>query len=100
LLSTEKEAMIVAKRLTLLAAMLVMTVAAAVPTVAQVEQESEQDAESGEVSQSFNVTGGGGKAISAWASRASVTVVTHRTRPTSSRATLTPTTPRSRVAPP
>ena len=49
-----------AKRLTLLAAMLAMTVAAAVPAVAQVEQESEQDAESGEVSQSFNVTGGGG----------------------------------------
>ena len=60
LLSTEKEAMIVAKRLTLLAAMLAMTVAAAVPAVAQVEQESEQDAESGEVSQSFNITGGGG----------------------------------------
>ena len=47
------------KKLMLLAAALAMVVVAAVPAIAQISQENEQDADSGDVDQSFNVTGGG-----------------------------------------
>ena len=47
------------KKLMLLAAALAMVVVAAVPAIAQIGQEGEQDAESGDLDQSFNVTGGG-----------------------------------------
>ncbi len=47
------------KKLMLLAAMLAMVLVAAAPVMAQISQESEQEAESGDVSQSFTVTGGG-----------------------------------------
>ena len=47
------------KKLMLLAAALAMVVVAAVPAIAQIGQESEQEADSGEVNQSFDVTGGG-----------------------------------------
>jgi hypothetical protein len=43
----------------LLAALLAMVVVTAVPAIAQVEQASEQEVESGDSSQSFTVTGGG-----------------------------------------
>ena len=43
----------------LLAALLAMVIVAAVPAIAQIEQEQEQEADSGEVNQSFNATGGG-----------------------------------------
>jgi len=43
----------------LLAALLAMVIVAAVPAIAQIEQEQEQEADSGEVNQSFDVTGGG-----------------------------------------
>ena len=47
------------KKLMLLAALLAMLVVAAIPAIAQVSQEGEQDAESGQVDQSFTVTGSG-----------------------------------------
>jgi hypothetical protein len=47
------------KKLMLLAALLAMAIVAAVPAVAQIEQDNEQEADSGEVSQNFSVTGGG-----------------------------------------
>jgi len=47
------------KKIMLLAALLAMLVVAAVPAIAQVEQEFEQDTESGDVDQTFTVTGGG-----------------------------------------
>jgi hypothetical protein len=47
------------KKLMLLAALLAMVVVAAVPAIAQVSQESEQETESGDVDQSFTITGGG-----------------------------------------
>ena len=47
------------KKLMLLAALLAMAVVAAVPALAQVSQETEQEAESGDATQNFNVTGGG-----------------------------------------
>jgi hypothetical protein len=47
------------KKLMLLAALLAMVIVAAVPAIAQIEQDSEQEADSGEVSQNFSVTGGG-----------------------------------------
>ena len=47
------------KKLMLLAALLAMMIVAAVPAIAQISQEGEQDAESGDIDQSFNVTGGG-----------------------------------------
>ena len=47
------------KKLMLLAAILAMVIVAAVPAIAQISQESEQEADSGDVDQSFNVTGGG-----------------------------------------
>ena len=47
------------KKLMLLAALLAMLIVAAVPAIAQIGQESEQEAESGDVDQSFTVTGGG-----------------------------------------
>ncbi len=47
------------KKLMMLAAMLAMVVVAAVPAIAQVSQESEQETESGDVDQSFTITGGG-----------------------------------------
>jgi HPt (histidine-containing phosphotransfer) domain-containing protein len=43
----------------LLAALLAMLVVAGVPAIAQVGQEFEQEADSGDVDQSFEVTGGG-----------------------------------------
>jgi hypothetical protein len=47
------------KKLMLLAALLAMMIVAAVPAIAQISQENEQDADSGDVDQSFTVTGGG-----------------------------------------
>ncbi len=47
------------KKLMLLAALLAMVIVAAVPAIAQLEQDNEQEADSGEVSQNFDVTGGG-----------------------------------------
>ena len=47
------------KKLMLLAALLAMVIVAAVPAIAQVNQETEQEAESGDVDQSFTVTGEG-----------------------------------------
>jgi uncharacterized membrane protein len=47
------------KKLMLLAALLAMLAVAAVPAIAQISQESEQDTESGDLDQSFTVTGGG-----------------------------------------
>jgi len=43
----------------LVAALLAMMIVAALPAIAQVTQENEQDADSGDVHQSFNVSGGG-----------------------------------------
>jgi len=48
------------RKLMLLAAMLTMALVAAAPAIAQVGQENDQDADSGDVDQSFTVTGGGG----------------------------------------
>jgi LPXTG-motif cell wall-anchored protein len=50
------------KRLMLLAAALAMTLMVAVPAIAQVNQESEQEGESGKVGQEFSVTGSSGSA--------------------------------------
>ena len=47
------------KKLMLLAAVLAMVIVAAVPAIAQIGQESEQESESGEVDQSFEVAGSG-----------------------------------------
>ena len=47
------------KKLMLLAALLAMVVVAAVPAIAQVSQSNEQEVESGDATQNFNVTGGG-----------------------------------------
>jgi maltose-binding protein MalE len=47
------------RKLMLLAAILAMALVAVAPAIAQVGQESEQDTESGDVDQSFTVTGGG-----------------------------------------
>ena len=47
------------KKLMLLAALLAMVVVAAVPAIAQVTQSTEQEADSGDATQNFNVTGGG-----------------------------------------
>ena len=47
------------RKLMLLAALLAMLVVAAVPAVAQISQENEQESESGEVNQSFEISGGG-----------------------------------------
>jgi hypothetical protein len=47
------------KKLMLLAALLAMLVVAAVPAIAQIGQEAEQESESGEVDQSFTVSGEG-----------------------------------------
>src|SRR3712207_9477358 len=47
------------KKLMLLAAILAMVIVAAVPAIAQIGQESEQEAESGDVNQSFTVTSEG-----------------------------------------
>jgi hypothetical protein len=47
------------RKLMLLAALLAMLALAVVPALAQVDQESEQDVDSGDVNQSFTVTGGG-----------------------------------------
>ena len=44
------------KKLMLLAALLAMLIVAAVPAIAQIGQESEQESESGEVDQSFDVS--------------------------------------------
>ena len=50
------------KKLMLLAAMLAMVLVASAPALAQVEQEDEQEGESGEVDQSFDVSSSGGSA--------------------------------------
>src|SRR5918995_1475555 len=50
------------QRLTLLAAVLVMVLVTSAPALAQVEQEDEQEGESGEVDQSFDVSSSGGSA--------------------------------------
>src|ERR687898_1482288 len=47
------------KKLMLLAALLAMLALAAIPAIAQVTQEGEQEGESGDLDQSFVVTGGG-----------------------------------------
>ena len=47
------------KKLMLLAALLAMLIVIAVPAIAQISQEHEQEAESGDIDQSFTVTGGG-----------------------------------------
>jgi hypothetical protein len=47
------------KKLMLLAALLAMLAVAAIPAVAQLDQATEQEAESGELDQSFTVTGEG-----------------------------------------
>ena len=47
------------KKLMLIAAMLAMTLIVAAPAMAEIDQESEQDAESGEVDQSFEVSNTG-----------------------------------------
>jgi hypothetical protein len=47
------------KKLMLLAALLAMLIVAAVPAIAQIGQESEQETESGEVSQDFSATSEG-----------------------------------------
>ena len=47
------------KKLMLLAALLAMLALAVVPAIAQVSQESDQEADSGVADQSFTVTGGG-----------------------------------------
>ena len=47
------------KKLVLLAALLGMLALATIPAIAQVTQESEQEGESGELDQSFEVTGSG-----------------------------------------
>ncbi len=47
------------KKLMLLAALLAMLAVAAMPAVAQLSMETEQEAESGDVDQSFEVTGSG-----------------------------------------
>ena len=50
------------KRLTLLAAVLVMVLVTSAPALAQVEQEDEQEGESGEVDQTFGVSSSGDSA--------------------------------------
>ena len=47
------------KKIIMLAALLAMLVVAAIPAMAQVEQDFDQDTDSGEVEQSFTVTGEG-----------------------------------------
>ncbi len=47
------------KKMMLLAALLAMLIVAAVPAIAQIGQEAEQETESGEVDQSFEVAGSG-----------------------------------------
>jgi hypothetical protein len=47
------------KKLMLLAALLAMLIVAAVPAIAQIGQESEQETESADVNQSFTVSGEG-----------------------------------------
>ena len=47
------------RKLMLLAAVLAMALIAVVPALAQVTQEDEQEADSGDLDQTFNVTGGG-----------------------------------------
>jgi uncharacterized membrane protein len=48
------------KKLTILAAMLAVALVAALPALAvEIDQENEQDSESGEVDQTFEVSGGG-----------------------------------------
>ncbi len=47
------------KKLMLLAAVLAMVIVAAVPAIAQIGQEAEQETESGDVDQSFTIEGGG-----------------------------------------
>jgi hypothetical protein len=47
------------RKMMLLAALLAMLVVAAIPAIAQVEQDFDQETESGEVEQSFEISGSG-----------------------------------------
>ena len=47
------------RKMMLLAALLAMLIVAVVPAIAQIDQESEQEGESGDVDQSFTVTSEG-----------------------------------------
>jgi hypothetical protein len=47
------------KKMMLLAALLAMLIVAAVPAIAQIGQEAEQESESGQIDQSFEVAGSG-----------------------------------------
>ena len=47
------------RKMMLLAALLAMLIVAVVPAVAQISQENEQESESGDVNQSFEISGGG-----------------------------------------
>ena len=47
------------KKLMMLGALLAMVIVAAVPALAQVSQENEQEVESGDATQNFTITGGG-----------------------------------------
>ena len=47
------------RKLMLIAAILAMIVVATVPAIAQISQDNEQDADSGDLNQSVNITGGG-----------------------------------------
>jgi uncharacterized protein YpmS len=47
------------RKFVLLAALLAMLIVAAVPAIAQIDQEGEQESESGDVDQSFTVTSEG-----------------------------------------
>ena len=51
------------RKVILLAALLAMIVVAAVPAIAQVTQEGEQESESGDLNQSTPITGGGDNSI-------------------------------------
>ncbi len=86
------------KKLMLLAALLAMLVVAAVPAIAQIGQESEQEAESGDVDQSFTVTGGGVTATNARTSLVRLTPATSRTARAPSSKTPTPGTPSRRIS--
>jgi hypothetical protein len=90
------------KKLMLVAAALAMMLITAAPAVAQVGQESEQEGESGEVDQSFTVSGSGGSAnpTSARPSWEAPRAATRRTRPTFTRIPRPPTTSSSRRAAP
>ncbi len=84
------------KRLMILAVVLALAVAA--PAMAQVEQDFKQDTESGDVDQSFTVTGGGVTATNARTSLVRLTPATSRTARAPSSKTPTPGTPSRRIS--